>query len=139
MCDDDDDDGIIWVCCYCGHPSQSRDITPQNPNPDGASKYPYDSFSINWGIGHLAVMIIFSINWVIEHLAMMILFPTILNDESRLSETSVSTWTIYYDIGYMSSFTSRTLERFKAINFVTTSALKGNEHQAPFTPSTSMR
>jgi hypothetical protein len=47
---------------------------------------------------------------------MMILFPTILNDESGLTETSVVAWTISYDIGYMSSSTSRTLERWKAIN-----------------------
>jgi hypothetical protein len=47
---------------------------------------------------------------------MMILFPTVLNDESRLSETSVAALTISYDIGYMSSSTSRTLEHWKAIN-----------------------
>jgi hypothetical protein len=28
-------------------------------NPNRASKHPYDSFSINGGIGHLAMMIIF--------------------------------------------------------------------------------
>jgi hypothetical protein len=32
---------------------------------------------------------------------MMILFPTVLNDESGLSEMSVAQWTISYDIGYM--------------------------------------
>jgi hypothetical protein len=41
---------------------------------------------------------------------MMILFPTVLNDESVLSETSLVAWTISYDIGYMLSSTSRTLE-----------------------------
>jgi hypothetical protein len=29
---------------------------------------------------------------------MMILFPTVLNDESGLSEMSVTAWTISYDI-----------------------------------------
>jgi hypothetical protein len=38
---------------------ESRGIAPQNPNPDRASKHPYDSFSINLGIGHFVVMIIF--------------------------------------------------------------------------------
>jgi hypothetical protein len=47
---------------------------------------------------------------------MMILLSTILNDDSRLSETSVAAWTISYDIGYTSSSTSRTLERWKVIN-----------------------
>jgi hypothetical protein len=47
---------------------------------------------------------------------MMILFPTVLNDESGLSEMSVAAWTISYNIGYMSSSMSRTLERWKAIN-----------------------
>jgi hypothetical protein len=42
---------------------------------------------------------------------MMILFPTVLNDESGLSETCVASWTISNDIGYMSSSTSRTLKR----------------------------
>jgi hypothetical protein len=42
---------------------------------------------------------------------MMIFFPTVLNDESGLSETSVVAQIISYDIGYMSSSTSRTLER----------------------------
>jgi hypothetical protein len=47
---------------------------------------------------------------------MMILFllvealDTMLNDESGLSKMSVAAWTISYDIGYMSSSTSRTLE-----------------------------
>jgi hypothetical protein len=41
---------------------------------------------------------------------MMIFFPTVLNDESGLSETSVAAWTISYDIGYMLSSTSRILE-----------------------------
>jgi hypothetical protein len=50
---------------------------------------------------------------------MMILFPTVLNDESGLSETSVVAWNISYDIGYMSSSTSRTLEHWKAINSAT--------------------
>jgi hypothetical protein len=50
---------------------------------------------------------------------MMILFPTVLNDESGLSEMSVVAWTISYDIGYMSSSMSRTLERWKAINLAT--------------------
>jgi hypothetical protein len=50
---------------------------------------------------------------------MMILFPTILNDESGLSETSVAAWNISYDIGYMPSSTSWTLERWKAINSAT--------------------
>jgi hypothetical protein len=44
---------------------------------------------------------------------------TMLNDESRLSETSVVAWTISYDIGYMLSSTSRTLEHWKVINSVT--------------------
>jgi hypothetical protein len=61
----------------------------------------------------------FSSNWGIEHLAMMILFSIILNDESGLSETSVAAWSISYDIRYMSSFTSRTLERWKAVNSAT--------------------
>jgi hypothetical protein len=47
---------------------------------------------------------------------MVILFPTILNDESGLSETNVVAWIISYDIEYMSSSTSRNLERWKAIN-----------------------
>jgi hypothetical protein len=42
---------------------------------------------------------------------MMVFSPTILNDESGLSETSVVAWTISYDIGYMPSSTSMTLER----------------------------
>jgi hypothetical protein len=50
---------------------------------------------------------------------MMILFPTLLNDESGLSETSVVACTISYDIGYMSSSTPRTLERWKAVNSAT--------------------
>jgi hypothetical protein len=50
---------------------------------------------------------------------MMIIFPTVLNDESRLSEMSVAAWTISYDIGYMSSSTSRTLEHWKAVNLAT--------------------
>jgi hypothetical protein len=50
---------------------------------------------------------------------MMTLFPTVLNDESGLSEMSVVAWTISYDIGYMSSSMSRTLERWKAINSTT--------------------
>jgi hypothetical protein len=56
---------------------------------------------------------------------MMILFlfaealGTMLNDESGLSEMSVAAWTISYDIGYMSSSMSRTLERWKAINSTT--------------------
>jgi hypothetical protein len=50
---------------------------------------------------------------------MMILFPTVLNDENRLSEMSVAAWTISYDIGYMSSSTSRCLECWKAINSAT--------------------
>jgi hypothetical protein len=44
------------------------------------------------------------------HLVVMIIFLTILNDESGLSEMSVAAWTISYDIGYMLSSTSRTLE-----------------------------
>jgi hypothetical protein len=50
---------------------------------------------------------------------MMILFPTVLNDESGLSEMSVAAWTISYDIGYVSSSTSRTLECWKVINSAT--------------------
>jgi hypothetical protein len=50
---------------------------------------------------------------------MMILFPNVLNDESRLSDMSVAAWTISYDIGYMSSSTSMTLERWKAVNLAT--------------------
>jgi hypothetical protein len=50
---------------------------------------------------------------------MVILFPTILNDESGLSETSVVAWIISYDIGYMPSSTLRNLERWKAINSAT--------------------
>jgi hypothetical protein len=34
---------------------------PQNPNSDRASKHPYDSFFVNWDIGHLVVMIIFQV------------------------------------------------------------------------------
>jgi hypothetical protein len=49
----------------------------------------------------------------------MIPFPIILNDENRLSETSVVAWTISYDIGYMPSSTSRTLECWKAVNSAT--------------------
>jgi hypothetical protein len=78
-------------------PSKSCGVALQNPNPD-------DYFSSNWGI---------------ENLAMMILFPTVLNDESGLSETSVAAWTISYDIGYMTSSTSRTIEHWKAINSAT--------------------
>jgi hypothetical protein len=48
----------------------------------------------------------FSINWGIEHIAMIILFPIVLNDESGLSEMSVEAWIISYDIGYISSSTS---------------------------------
>jgi hypothetical protein len=48
----------------------------------------------------------------------MMFFPTVLNDESKLSEMSVAAWTISYDIEYMSSSTSRTLEHWKAINSV---------------------
>jgi hypothetical protein len=83
-------------------PFQRGSHNPSNPNR--ACKHPYDSFSINRGIGHLAVMII---------------FPTVLNDESGLSEMSVATWMISYDIGYMPSSTSRTLEHWKAINSAT--------------------
>jgi hypothetical protein len=50
---------------------------------------------------------------------MMILFPTILNDKSGLSEISVATWTISYDIRYMSSSMLRTLERWMVINSTT--------------------
>jgi hypothetical protein len=50
---------------------------------------------------------------------MMILFPTILNDESGLSGMSVAAWTISYDIGYMSSSTSRTLDHWKVVNSAT--------------------
>jgi hypothetical protein len=50
---------------------------------------------------------------------MMILFPTILNDESELSETTVAAWTISYDIGYMSSSLSEALEHWKVVNSVT--------------------
>jgi hypothetical protein len=50
---------------------------------------------------------------------MMIFFPTVLNDESGLSEMSVVAWTISYDIGYISSSMSRTLERWKAVNSTT--------------------
>jgi hypothetical protein len=39
------------------HPFQRGAHDPSNP--DKASKQPYDSFSMNGGIGHLAVMIIF--------------------------------------------------------------------------------
>jgi hypothetical protein len=61
------------------------------------------------------------------HLAMMIpfllteSFDTMLNDESRLSETNVVAWTISYDIGYMSSSTSRIIEHWKAVNSATRS------------------
>jgi hypothetical protein len=61
----------------------------------------------------------FSSNGVIENLAMMIPFPIVLNDESGLSETSVAAWTISYDIGYMLSSTSSTLESWKIINLAT--------------------
>ncbi len=44
---------------------------------------------------------------------------TMLNGESGLSETSVAAWIISYDIGYMSSSTSRILECRKAINSAT--------------------
>jgi hypothetical protein len=50
---------------------------------------------------------------------MMILFSTVLNGESGLSETSVATRTISYDIGYTSSSTSMTLEHWKAVNLAT--------------------
>jgi hypothetical protein len=56
---------------------------------------------------------------------MMILFllaealDTMLNDESGLSKMSVAARTISYDIGYMSSSTSWTLERWKAANSAT--------------------
>jgi hypothetical protein len=50
---------------------------------------------------------------------MMILFPTVLNDESGLSETSVAAWTMSYDIGYMLSSTSRNLECWKVVNSAT--------------------
>jgi hypothetical protein len=50
---------------------------------------------------------------------MMILFPTVLNDESELSETSVAAWTIPYDIEYMSSSMSRTLGHWKVVNLAT--------------------
>jgi hypothetical protein len=56
---------------------------------------------------------------------MMIIFllteslDTMLNDENGLSETSVAAWTISYNIGYMSSSTSRTLEHWKAVNLAT--------------------
>jgi hypothetical protein len=50
---------------------------------------------------------------------MTIFLPTILNDESELSETSVAAWTISYDIGYMSSSTSSKLEHWNAINSTT--------------------
>jgi hypothetical protein len=44
---------------------------------------------------------------------------SMLNDESSLSEMSLVAWTISYDIGYMSPSTSRTLERWKAVNSAT--------------------
>jgi hypothetical protein len=50
---------------------------------------------------------------------MMILFPTVLNNESRIREMSVVAWTMSYDIGYMSSSMSRTLECWKAVNSIT--------------------
>jgi hypothetical protein len=50
---------------------------------------------------------------------MMILFPTVLNNESRIREMSVVAWTMSYDIGYMSSSMSRTLECSKAVNSIT--------------------
>jgi hypothetical protein len=56
---------------------------------------------------------------------MMILFlltevlGTMLNDESGLSETSVTAWTILYDIGYMLSSMSRTLKHWKIVNLAT--------------------
>jgi hypothetical protein len=56
---------------------------------------------------------------------MMILFlltkalGTMLNDESGLGEMSVVAWTISYDIGYMLSSMSRTLERWKVVNSAT--------------------
>jgi hypothetical protein len=52
---------------------------------------------------------------------MMILFSTVLNDENMLSETSMVGWNVSYDIGYMSSSTSRALERWKAVNLATRS------------------
>jgi hypothetical protein len=61
------------------------------------------------------------------HLAMMIpfllteSFDTMLNDESGLSEMNVVAWTISYDIGYMSSSTSRIIEHWKAVNSATCS------------------
>jgi hypothetical protein len=50
---------------------------------------------------------------------MMILLPAMLNDENGLSETSVAAWTMSYDIGYMLSSKSRTLEHWKTINSAT--------------------
>jgi hypothetical protein len=50
---------------------------------------------------------------------MMILFPTVLNNESRIREMSVVAWTMSYDIGYMSSSMSRTLECWKVVNSIT--------------------
>jgi hypothetical protein len=47
---------------------------------------------------------------------MMILFPTVLNDESGLSELSVVALTISYDIGYVSSSTSKTLEYWRVVH-----------------------
>jgi hypothetical protein len=43
--------------CHLRYPCQRGTRDPSNP--DRASKHTYDSFSINRGIGHLAVMIIF--------------------------------------------------------------------------------
>jgi hypothetical protein len=49
----------------------------------------------------------------------MIHFSVVLNDENGLSEMSAAAWTISYDIGYMSSSTSRTLERWNVVNSAT--------------------
>jgi hypothetical protein len=48
-----------------------------------------------------------------------ILDLAMLNDESGLCEMSVMTWTVSYDIGYVLSSKSRTLECWKAISSAT--------------------
>jgi hypothetical protein len=66
-------------------------------NPYKASKHPYDwalscddYFFYELRYWALSYDDYFSSNWGIEHLAKMILYPTILNDESGLSEMSVA-------------------------------------------------
>jgi hypothetical protein len=82
-------------------------------------------FFMNWGSRYLAMMILFQLTEALDTYLWWFFFlltkalGTMLNDKSGLSETSVAAWTISYDIGYMLSSTSRTLERWKAVNSAT--------------------